>query len=48
MNASALPVLTPDATALSADLRRWAQELGFTGLGVSNIDLSADEAFFLD
>ncbi|HWX81656.1 MAG TPA: tRNA epoxyqueuosine(34) reductase QueG [Steroidobacteraceae bacterium] len=33
---------------LSASLRRWAEELGFTGLGVTNIDLSADEAFFLD
>jgi epoxyqueuosine reductase len=29
-------------------VRRWARELGFTGIGVANIDLSSDEAFFLD
>jgi epoxyqueuosine reductase len=48
MNASAPPVVGPDPAMLSASLRRWAEELGFTGLGVTNIDLSADEAFFLD
>jgi epoxyqueuosine reductase len=48
MNASAPPVSRLDPAMLSASLRRWAEELGFTGLGVTNIDLSADEAFFLD
>src|SRR5271169_569738 len=48
MNASAPPFSSLDPAALSASLRRWAGELGFTGLGVSNIELSADEAFFLD
>jgi epoxyqueuosine reductase len=27
-------------------LRAWAAELGFTGLGIANIDLSPDESFF--
>ncbi len=31
-----------------ADLHRWARELGFTGLGVANIDLSSDEALFFE
>src|SRR5271167_260148 len=49
MNASAPPsVAGLDPTTLSHSLRRWAEELGFTGLGVTNIELSADEAFFLD
>src|SRR6202795_751422 len=48
MNASAPPVPRLDPSMLSASLRRWAEELKFTGLGVTNIDLSADEAFFLD
>src|SRR5271157_5155927 len=48
MNASAPPFSSLDPAALSASLRRWAGELGFTGLGVTHIDLSADEAFFLD
>src|SRR5271169_3936437 len=48
MNASAPPALKLDPATLSASLRRWAEELKFTGLGVTNIDLSADEAFFLD
>src|SRR5271168_5618194 len=49
MNASAPPpVAGLDPTTLSHALRRWAEELGFTGFGVTNIDLSADEAFFLD
>src|SRR5271168_612949 len=49
MNASAPPpVAGLDPTTLAHSLRRWAGELGFTGLGVSNIELSADEAFFLD
>ena len=48
MNASAQPVAGLDLSTLSASLRRWAEEIGFTGFGVTNIDLSADEAFFLD
>ena len=49
MNASAPPpVAGLDPKTLSHSLRRWAEELGFTGLGVTNIELSADEAFFLD
>src|SRR6202795_764910 len=48
MNASAQPVAGLDVSTLSASLRRWAEEIGFTGFGVTNIDLPADEAFFLD
>jgi epoxyqueuosine reductase len=47
MNAPASPTLPLDAAGLVANLRAWAEELGFTGLGVANIDLAADEAFFL-
>ncbi len=35
-----------DSQALLSQLRVWAGELGFTGLGIANIDLSADEAAF--
>jgi len=38
----------PDRTALLADLRRWARELGFARLGVADIDLTQDEAHFVD
>src|SRR5271168_1439583 len=53
MTAPAQPAapLSPAAlnpASLSASLREWAAELGFTGLGVAAIDLPADEAFFLD
>jgi epoxyqueuosine reductase len=48
MNASAIPTTKLDPAALSASLRDWATELGFTGLGIANIDLPSDEAFFLD
>jgi epoxyqueuosine reductase len=48
MNASAQPAAGLDLSTMSASLRRWATELGFTGFGVTNIDLPADEAFFLD
>jgi epoxyqueuosine reductase len=48
MNASAIPTTKLDPAALSASLRDWAKELGFTGLGIANIDLPSDEAFFLD
>jgi epoxyqueuosine reductase len=37
-----------DPAALSASLRSWAADLGFTGIGVATLDLPADEAFFLD
>jgi epoxyqueuosine reductase len=45
MNAVHSPV---DPSALLAKLKVWAAELGFSALGVANIDLSTDEAFFLD
>jgi epoxyqueuosine reductase len=45
MNAVHSPV---DPSALLANLKVWAAELGFSALGVANIDLSTDEAFFLD
>jgi epoxyqueuosine reductase len=60
MTAPAPPATQPDAaarpdagarldpTALSASLRSWAANLGFTGIGVATLDLPADEAFFLD
>jgi epoxyqueuosine reductase len=32
---------------LLENLHRWAEELGFSGLGIANIDLAADEAHFL-
>ncbi len=37
-----------DPAALVADLRRWSAELGFARLGIASIDLSIDEAHFLD
>jgi epoxyqueuosine reductase len=37
-----------DASALLADIREWAAELGFARIGVANIDLSADESRFLE
>src|SRR5450631_3221729 len=37
-----------DLTALLADLRRWSEELGFSRMGVAQIDLAQDEAHFLD
>jgi epoxyqueuosine reductase len=45
MNAVHSPV---DPSALLAKLKLWAAELGLSALGVANIDLSTDEAFFLD
>ncbi len=38
----------PDAATLVADIKRWGAELGFAGVGVASIDLSADEAHFRD
>jgi epoxyqueuosine reductase len=37
-----------DPAALLRSMRVWAEELGFTGLGVASIDLPADEARFLE
>jgi epoxyqueuosine reductase len=37
-----------DPAALLACVRQWAAEMGFTGLGIANIDLPADEAHFLE
>jgi epoxyqueuosine reductase len=48
MTAPAQPAAQLDPATLSASLKRWAADLGFTGLGVAAIDLPADEAFFLD
>jgi epoxyqueuosine reductase len=32
-----------DLTALARDIKQWARELGFQGLGISDCDLSAAE-----
>jgi epoxyqueuosine reductase len=48
MGAFALPATDFDPAVLSGSVRRWAEELGFTGFGVANIDLPSDEALFLD
>jgi len=37
-----------DPATLLARLRQWSQELGFARLGVASIELSGDEAHFLD
>ena len=37
-----------DASALLADVRAWAAELGFARIGVASIDLSADESRFIE
>jgi epoxyqueuosine reductase len=44
------PSPTPsfETTALLADIRGWAAELGFPRIGVANIDLSDDESHFLE
>ena len=46
MNALAAPLAAPDSRTLAIAVRGWAEELGFTGLGIANIDLPADESFF--
>jgi epoxyqueuosine reductase len=33
---------------LIENLQRWSEELGFSGLGISHLELGADEAHFLD
>jgi len=48
MNTPATHAASLDTAALMTSLRGWAEELGFTGLGIANIDLSTDEAFFLE
>jgi len=37
-----------DPATLMAGLHQWARELGFTGIGVANIDLSSDESLFFE
>jgi epoxyqueuosine reductase len=48
MNSPASRPAAFDASALLADVRRWSEELGFARLGVAHLDLSQDEAHFLD
>jgi epoxyqueuosine reductase len=48
MNSSTPPIIALDPAALLAQLKIWGGELGFGALGVANIDLSADEAHFVD
>jgi epoxyqueuosine reductase len=48
MNAAATPLDVLDPHLLLAKLKARADELGFDALGVANIDLATDEAFFLD
>ncbi len=38
----------PDPAALADAIRRWGKELGFTRVGIAQIDLGDDEAHFLD
>jgi epoxyqueuosine reductase len=44
---TALPS-TIDRNALVAQLKAWAQELGFSALGVTHVDLAQDESFFVE
>jgi len=37
-----------DGERLVADIQAWARELGFAAVGIASIDLSRDEAHFLD
>ncbi len=37
-----------DPNALVAQLKLWAQELGFSALGVTHVDLAQDEPFFVE
>jgi epoxyqueuosine reductase len=48
MNPPNAPAARLDSTALLAELQRWSEELGFSRLGVAQIDLAHDEAHFLD
>jgi epoxyqueuosine reductase len=48
MNALASPTSPLDTALLLSKLKASAAELGFAALGVANIDLATDEAFFLD
>jgi epoxyqueuosine reductase len=44
-----MPSNEADESAICAlDIKRWGAELGFSGVGVANIDLAADEAHFRD
>jgi len=42
------PANPPGSAALVAQIKRWGSELGFARIGVANIDLTPDEAHFLD
>jgi len=48
MDTANSPAAALEPSVLLANLRRWAEELGFAKLGVAHIDLSSDEAHFLD
>lgn len=37
-----------DASALLAEIKAWAADLGFAGVGIANIDLSSDEGHFAE
>lgn len=45
MHPSAPPRLDP--IALAADIKRWGRELGFAALGITDVDLSAEEPHLL-
>ncbi|MCK9539876.1 tRNA epoxyqueuosine(34) reductase QueG [Dokdonella sp.] len=45
---TALPAPEIDYAALVADIRRWGAELGFQQVGVTGVELAADEAHLLD
>jgi epoxyqueuosine reductase len=47
MNAPASPEQF-DAASLLACIEQWAKDLGFTGIGIANIDLKKDEGFLLE
>ena len=48
LQSDALDADALDAAALLVSVRAWAAAMGFTGLGIANIDLPADEAHFLE
>ena len=47
LRADPLTMPTIDYFALAADIRLWANELGFQQLGVAGVDLEKDEAYLL-
>ena len=40
---NALPIMPENLQPLTDDIRRWARELGFTRLGITDVDLAASE-----